>query len=175
MILKFLLVAGLFISSVTIVEAEAQGDKSIAEIQEMLKVLKTTAEVATTLPNPLEYLDQAQKMKLASREAERQRIKTLASDSGLNEECLFRQESIALHTYEIGKEFGREARDVRQQISRLFENMPKLPESIRKQIATSIAELEMLLTELNKKERDTYRQAEQLKSAAFTECLINAE
>ena len=174
MILKFLLIVGLVISSGTTVQTEAQEGKPIAEIPEMLKALKMAEEVATTSPNPFENLNQTEKMELASEEAEQQRIKALVSDSGLDEECLSQQGNIATQTHEMGYQFSREAGEVEQQIFRLIENMHKLPESKHEQIAINIAGLEKSLTELNKKKRDSYRQAEHIRSEMFTECRKSA-
>ena len=155
-------------------QTEAQEGKPIAEIPEMLKALKMAEEVETTSPNPFENLNQTEKMELASEEAEQQRIKALVSDSGLDEECLSQQENIAAQTHEMGYQFSREAGEVEQQIFRLVENMHKLPESKHEQIAINIAGLEKSLTELNKKKRDSYRQAEQIRSEIFTECRKSA-
>lgn len=178
-ILKFLLIAGLVFSPVAIVQAETNENMSIAEIQEMLKTLMTAMQMATevqaTAPNPFDYLNEIEKMELASREAERQRIKTLAGDSGLDEECLFRQEATAIHTKAMEGDFNWQKNSAEEQLRRIIKNMSELPESAHEQLATSIAQLEQSIMQLNIERYNTAREAERIRRDAFTKCRKNAE
>ena len=53
--------------------------------------------------------------------------------------------------------------------------MSELPESAHEQLATSIAQLEQSIMQLNIERYNTAREAERIRRDAFTKCRKNAE